>query len=104
MPEIKHYAIRFHGGPQGSGSGIRTQIHLFDDKNRMVGAVDFYEQGHSLPIDSKQDQLIRLSLPSDQAFAIIDMLRNEKPIFLEWQERLQNGYLGTSQEPVGEGE
>ena len=103
MPEIKQYAIRFHGGPEGSGSGIRAQIHLFDSQNRMVGAVDFYEDSHSLPEDSQQE-LIRMAMPSSQAYAVIDMLRNEKPIFLEWQATLKNAYLGTSQEPVGEGE
>ncbi|MEM7367865.1 MAG: hypothetical protein AAF587_04645 [Bacteroidota bacterium] len=103
MPEIKHYAIRFHGGPEGSGEGIRAQIHLFDDSNRMVGAIDFLDGIDPLPEDTNQD-FIRMSMPSGLVHSVIDMLRNEKPIFLEWQDRLKNAFLGTSQEPVGEGE
>ena len=103
MPEIKNYAVRFHGGPKGSGDGIRAQIHLFNEKNKMVGALDFYESGIALPMDSQQP-IIRMSLPANQIYAVVDLLRNEKPLFLEWQEGLKNAYLGTSQEPVGEGE
>lgn len=103
MPEVKHYAIRFHGGPEGSGDHIRAQIHLFDESNRMVGAIDFLEGVDLLPNDRNQDY-IRMSMPISMAHSVIDMLRNEKPIFLEWQDRLKNAFLGTSQEPVGEGE
>ncbi len=103
MPEIKNYAIRIHGGPTGSGMLIRAQIHLFDDSNKMVGAVDFYDQGAALPKD-RNEEIMRMALPAEQLHTVVDMLRNEGPIFLEWQSTLANAYLGTSQEPVGEGE
>ncbi len=103
MPEIKNYAIRVHGGPSGSGEAIRAQIHLFDDRNKMVGAMDFYDEGVALPADRKED-MIRMALPASQIHTVVDILRNEGPVYLVWQERLQNAYLGTSQEPVGEGE
>lgn len=103
MTEIKHYAIRYHGGPKGSGRHIRAQIHLFDARNRMVGSVDFYDEGQPLPGDQK-DSIIHMALPASHIHGVVDMIRNEKPIFLAWQETLQNAYLGTSQEPVGEGE
>lgn len=103
MPEIKNYAIRIHGGPSGAGEAIRAQIHLFDDKNKMVGAIDFFDAGIELPADKHTD-IIRMALHADQLHSVVDVLRNEAPIYLEWQERLQNAYLGTSQEPVGEGE
>ncbi|MEL6671340.1 MAG: hypothetical protein AAFR61_04085 [Bacteroidota bacterium] len=103
MPEIKNYAIRFYGGPKGSDEGIRARVHLFDDQNKMVGGVDFYDSGFEMPVDIAEPQ-IRMSMPAGQIYAVVDILRNEKPIFLEWQAGLNQGYLGTSQEPVGEGE
>ena len=103
MPEVKNYAVRFHGGPEGSGKGIRAQIHLFNDNNKMVGAIDFYDDGVLLPTDSLEP-MIRMSMPASQVYAVVDLLRNEKPLFLEWQKGLKNAYLATSQEPVGEGE
>ena len=69
----------------------------------MAGVIDFFDPKTTLPED-RNEELIRMALPSDQLSAIVDILRNEKPIFLEWQKSLQNAYLATSQEPVGEGE
>ncbi|MEL6695280.1 MAG: hypothetical protein AAFV78_07215 [Bacteroidota bacterium] len=103
MPEVKHYAVRVHGGPKGEGHKIRAQIHLFDDKNKLVGVIDFFDPKTTLPED-ESGELIRMALPSDQLSTIIDILRNEKPIFLEWQDALKNAYISTTQEPVGEGE
>ena len=103
MSTIQHYAIRFHGGLKGEGTGIRAHIHLFDDQNKMVGRIDFFDTNLTLPNDRKDD-MIHMSMPADQIHAVVDVLRNEKPIYLKWQETLQNAYLGTGQEPVGEGE
>ena len=103
MPEVRQYAIRMHGGPQGSNDSIRAQIHLFDHQNKLVGAIDFFDDGVELPVDSRHD-FIRMALPAGQIHTVVDMLRNEGSIFLEWQEKLRNAYLATSQKPVGEGE
>lgn len=103
MAEIKHYAIRIHGGIQGSGKGIRAQIHLFGEQNKLVGRVDFIDEGHTLLPDTKGD-MIQLSLPASQLSVVVDILRNEGPVYIEWQESIKNAYLGTGQEPVGEGE
>ena len=102
MPEIRQYAIRLHGGPEGPGRPLRAQIHLFDNDNRLAGVVDFYDANQRLPEDTKEE-LIRMALPASQLHATVDMLRNEGPIYLEWQSKLGNAYLATSQEPVGEG-
>lgn len=34
----------------------------------------------------------------------IDLLRNEKPVYFQWNEATKGAYLATSQEPVGEEE
>ncbi|MEO1449785.1 MAG: hypothetical protein AAFV07_09645 [Bacteroidota bacterium] len=103
MPSIHTYAIRFHGGLKGEGTGIRAHIHLFDSQNKMVGRIDFYDPKLTLPAD-RNDGMIHMSMSADQIHAVVDVLRNEKPIYLQWQKTLQNAYLGTGQEPVGEGE
>ncbi len=103
MPEIKNYAVRFQGGPDGSGLGVRAQVHLFDDKNKMVGTIDFFDEGLRLPAD-KNDEHIYMAMYISQIHPVVDILRNEKPIYMEWQDRGKNAYLGTAQEPVGEGE
>ncbi|MFK7969657.1 MAG: hypothetical protein AB8F95_04780 [Bacteroidia bacterium] len=104
MKEVKHYAVRIHGGPKGSGDGSRASIHLFDKKKRMVGHLSFMDAGVPLTADKISDDVVYLALPSDQLSDVVDMLRYEKPIYVEWQASLKNAYLGTIQEPVGEGE
>ena len=36
--------------------------------------------------------------------SVIDMIRNEKPIYLHWDDATGQGYVSTSTEPIGEGE
>jgi hypothetical protein len=104
MKKVKHYAVRIHGGPKGSGDGSRASIHLFDEKKRMVGHISFMDEGVELAADRKSGDVIYLALPSSTLEQVVDLLRNEGPIYIDWQETLKNAYLGTSQEPVGDGE
>ncbi len=105
MKEIHNYAVRLNGGPQGEGKQKRGQIHLFNPNNKLVGIIDFYGKDTQLPFDAQAETgVIHMALPTAQMPVIVDLLRNEKPIYLAWQEKLQNAYLSTSQKPVGEGE
>jgi len=36
--------------------------------------------------------------------SILDILRNEKPIYFSFSEKSKLGYLRTGKEPIGEGE
>lgn len=104
MNKIEHYAVRIHGGPNGSGDGSRASIHLFDHKHRMVGHINFMDPGVALAADKKENELISMAMPYSSLKDVVDLLRFEKPIFVDWQSKLKNAYLGTAQEPVGEGE
>ncbi len=105
MKEIKRYALKIFGGPKGSGQGKRASIYLFNKDNHAIGSIDFWEEGTTLPADALADNgLIQFSLFMNRYEDVVDMLRNESPVFVAWQESLKNAYIGTSQEPVGEGE
>ncbi len=101
MPEIKNYAVRVYGNQQDNN--ILAQVHLFDEHNKMVGGIDFYSNQASLPADSEKP-FLKTAMNISRLDSVVDLLRNEKPIFLEWQKHLHHVYLSTSQEPVGEGE
>lgn len=104
MIEIKHYAVRVYGGDPPNG--LLAQIHLFSQQNKMVGGIDFYANElprTDFPPDS-QDPFIKMAMHQDRLTTIVDLLRNEKPIYLAWQKHLGHAYLGTMQERVGEGE
>ena len=104
MTEVKRYAVRIHGGPAGMGKGIRASIHLFDKDKKLVGNLSFVESGETIKKDAEKDGKIEMYLPASQLTNVVDILRNERPIYIDWQEKLKNAYLGTAQEPVGEGE
>jgi len=57
----------------------------------------FFEHDY-LPGDGR----IRMCLPSSMFQGVLDMLRNEKPIYCYFA--AGRGFLDTSGEPVGEGE
>ena len=103
MSEIKNYSIRINAGPDGSLNGCRAQIYLFGNDNTMDGMINFYEQGSEIPA-TKNELYIVLSMPASRLHDVVDMLRNESPVYLRWQESTKNAYLSTGQEPTGEGE
>jgi len=104
MKEIKNYAVRFYGGPNEEQSGTRAQIFLFDKENSMMGIVNFKSQGWTIPNDEKDERRITFSMPIQELAPLVDILRNESPVYLGWQEKGQKALISTSQEPVGEGE
>ena len=102
MPEIKRYALRIHSGPDGDKNDVRAAIHLFGEDNHLAGVAYFYSAGNPLP-DAKNETFIEFGFPISLYSSVLDMLRNENPIYLAWQEARSRAYLGTTQEPVGEG-
>lgn len=103
MNEIKHYALRVYGGPSGTRTGIQAQIHLFDNSNKMMGKIDFFEPSHTLPLDS-ENTYIHLRMHITAWPNVVDLLRNESPVYISYNAHQQSGFIGTNQEPVGEGE
>lgn len=103
MAEIKAYTVRFNGGPLGSGTGVVGQIMLFGTDNHLVGRIDFYPPGLKLPQDKNSDHIV-MAMETNMMQSVIDVLRHEKPMYIYWQVSLNNAFLGTSQEEVGEEE
>lgn len=52
--------------------------------------------------DSLLGDIIRMHLPSAMFQNVLDILRNEQPVYIYWAQN--RGFLSTSKEPVGEGE
>ena len=97
---------RYH---QFSSSG-NSNIQLYNWKGKKVGLLIFYPKdgyGYDLPAASRDGNgLVRLYYWSESYASVIDLLRNEAPIKLNyWTGSETNSYIGTgSPEPVGEGE
>lgn len=62
----------------------------------------FNDPGMLFENDSQTGGIIYMHLPSAMFQSVLDVLRNEKPIFIYFAQG--RGFLTTSKEPVGEGE
>ena len=99
--EVKKYHILFYGSPQGYQTN-RAQIALYNDKDKTVAFIRFNDPGMFFENDYQRDGIIRMHLPSAMFQNVLDVLRNEKPVYIYFAQN--RGFLSTSKEPVGEGE
>lgn len=99
--EISRYAVRIYGGGNGDGAGRVAQIHLFNADNKMVGRVDFFQSDYNERNSSTEGELLVMSLGEGMLTSVVDLLRNEMPIYLTQQTSRDLVFLSTSQEPVG---
>lgn len=99
--EVKSYHILFYGSPAGYQTN-RAQIQLSDANNKTLAWIRFNDPGMFYEDDYEKDGIIRMHLPSSMFQNVLDVLRNEKPIYIYFAQN--RGFLSTSREPVGEAE
>ena len=99
--EIKNYAVNFYGGTDGYLNS-RAQIALTDNLNNALAYIRFYDGNMPTTADMVQNGVIYMYLPSSSFANVLDILRNEKPLYIDF--RQNRGFLMTEKEVVGEGE
>lgn len=99
--EIKKYHILFYGSPEGYQTN-RAQIALYDTNGKTAAFLRFNDPNMTFENDSQSQGIIRMHLPSTMFQNVLDVLRNEKPVYVYFAQG--RGFLATSQEPIGEGE
>jgi hypothetical protein len=99
--EIKKYHILFYGSPEGYQTN-RAQIALYGPDGKTAAYVRFNDPNMAFENDSESSGIIRMHLPSAMFRNVLDVLRNEKPVYIYFAQG--RGFLATSKEPVGEGE
>lgn len=99
--EVKKYHILVYGSPTGYQTN-RSQIALYDGNNRTVAYLRFNDPDMNFENDSESGGRIKMHLPSTMFENVLDILRNEKPVYIYFAQG--RGFLSTSKEPVGEGE
>ena len=98
---VDSYRIMFYGGAYGY-QRYRAQIGLRDSSNKVVAYVRFMADGTPFGTDREKNGTVIMHLPESALAGVIDMLRNEKPIYVYFA--ANHGFLTTTKEPVGEGE
>ena len=99
--EVKSYHVLFYGGPDGYQTN-RAQIQLSDAAGKTLAWLRFNDPGMAFENDYESGGIIRMHLPSTMFQGILDVLRNEKPVYIYFAQN--RGFLSTSKEPIGEHE
>ena len=106
--EIKKYDVAYYaGGRNAAGYPYRAIIGLRDDNDRLIGAAYFHHDPATMPSadTQKASGYISCHYPAAEYTQILDILRNEKPVYVEFEVGAGNiANIRTSAEPVGEGE
>jgi len=105
---VDRYRIRFYGNSSSAREGLKAWLYLYGNghKSGVVGSIGFYTEN---ALSGRQDRLDDLGRPEGNmsitdVVAVMDMLRNEKPVYVHWSESWKQVWLDTSAEPVGEEE
>jgi hypothetical protein len=106
--EIKKYDVAYYaGGKNGAAYPYRAIIGLRNESDGLIGAAYFHNDAKTMPLGDTQKASGYISchyLAQDYP-QVLDLLRNEKPVFVEFEGRPANmANIRTSAEPVGEGE
>jgi hypothetical protein len=98
---IQNYTVRVYGGERPAPSDPRAMIELraFDSD---WGEILFYEPGVQLPPDTSSNGLIQMHLPATMFPSIVDLLRNEGPLWLEYADKVGHAWIMTAEEETGE--
>jgi hypothetical protein len=100
MAGVDGYFVEVFGGPNGR-EGLRASILLLAG-SAVRAFIHFHKAGDPLPPDTRDGPHIHMHLPEARFDSIIDLLRNERPLFIMFGSGF--AYLTTSPEPIGEGE
>ncbi len=104
--QVTKYDYQIHGGPNGY-QGNRAIIRLYGNGGSLatggtLAYVHVVPAGNLVPPDTDVAPWMRMYVPESQFESVIDMLRNEGPVFVYYA--AGSGFLHTGQEPIGEAE
>ena len=99
--QIASYKVMFYGTKEGYGNA-RGQLMCYDAKGTLRALIRFHDAHQTFPADTEAGGKITMNLPSEQFVTVVDVLRNEKPLYIYFAQN--RGFLTTSKEETGEEE
>lgn len=80
-------------------------LFLYDESRELLCNIAFVPDGQQLlKAAASSGGQVNVQLPMSQFDRVIDMLRNEKPVYFSWNSETPSVRLSTNKEPVGEQE
>jgi hypothetical protein len=104
--EITQYWIHLQSGTHEPNRVYPPVLIKCYDEEEFVLQLTFHPDNRPLPENhyDNRNKLVFLRYPMSMYYNIIDTLRNEKPIYFRFAKDLNQGFIRTGKEPVGEGE
>lgn len=109
--QIAAYRVHFYGHSRAADdTDRRAEIFLISTENSalgpLVGRLMFYEPEVAATKQDRVDENGRteVHLPLAALDAVLNVLRNEKPLTVMYDDQCKLAWLASGQEPVGEGE
>ena len=101
VSEIEKYKVVLYGKDATAGDLVAFIHCYYSGKNVMT--CEFYRDGSALPENRYKGGRVGLVYPWSHFDEVIDVLRNEKPLYFVFIGSTKVGYISTQREPVGEG-
>lgn len=109
--KIDNYLVRLYGNDtKGQVTREADKEILVYSEGKLVGHATFAKEGHVTGDSHVYQGVIYLCAPTSQYETVIDLLRNEKPVYIGWypkpdakEENDGDAYFATSGEPPQEG-
>lgn len=103
MGLITKYTASLYAGGSESNLQCHAIINCYNDtQTTPVMTAYFYHEGYFIPPNSRHVDRVHLRYPISEYDHFLDLLRNEKPVFFNYNEHTKVGYIRSGQEPVFE--
>ncbi len=104
--EIKQYEVYYAGGgKKANGYKYRAVIGLRAEDGSLLGRAYFHRDKTTLPpTDTKRAGYVSCNYMAEDYPRVLDLLRNEEPVYVQYLLGWEAATICTSLEPVGEGE
>lgn len=99
---LDSYKVVLYGKNQTPESLVAF-VHCYHGSDNVVSC-EFYADGSTIPDNRYGGCRVGLAYPWSRYAAIIDVLRNEKPLYYGYIFSTKVGYIASNMEPVGEAE
>ena len=110
LAEVETYVVQFAHGPASRKEQEARVFLRFKDRSECWGAwLHFMSSGEDLRDRSRVSRannlwVFSVYFRSETMTALLDVLRNEKPVYFRYTERTNDFRITTTHEPIGEEE
>lgn len=105
LHEVGTYQVLLITGYAGGGGNQIGFVYFYEPSGNYIGYVGVIKDGAPLPANVQwSNGVLNIYFHEAELVALLDTLRNERPVFVRFHTDLKWGSVGTDKEPVGEEE